>query len=58
MWIALSLVVCIVGLLIYCFVDAAKHPHAPALALHMFWVGLLAFLLLWHGAVSLGLGIK
>lgn len=39
----LALLVCIVGLIIYL---ATSHTKASAISLHMFWVGLLAFLLL------------
>jgi hypothetical protein len=47
---AVSLVICIVGLLIYWF---ATHPKIQALALHMFWVGLLACLIRWSGTLSI-----
>jgi hypothetical protein len=45
-----SLVICIAGLIIYCFSNNAK---VMAVSLHCFWVGLLVFLLLWHGIVAI-----
>jgi hypothetical protein len=45
-----SLVVCIVGLITYVLSTNGK---VQALALDCFWVGLLAFLLRWGGAVML-----
>lgn len=41
----LSIIVCILGLLIYLIVPRDKHPNAAAPALYAFAVGLLAFLL-------------
>lgn len=57
MWIALPFLVCIVGGCMYCFIDPVRHPHAPTLGLHMFWVGLFVFLLGFHGIPS-GIGIS
>lgn len=42
MLIYLSAVICLVGLAIYCLTEK---PKPSTIALHMFWVGLLAFLL-------------
>lgn len=46
MIIYLPLLICIVGLLIYAL---ATDPKSPTIGLHMFWVGLLAFLIRYHG---------
>lgn len=48
---ALSLIVSIVGLLMYVFVPTDKHPHVSAPALYAFAVGLLVFLLLFGPVV-------
>lgn len=45
MYIYLSLLVCIVGLLMHLFVDGARYPKAVEIGKIMFWTGLLAFLL-------------
>lgn len=42
----LSLLICLLGLVVYAISNNGK---AQALALHCFWVGLLAFLLTWGG---------
>jgi len=50
MFVTLSFLICIVGVLLYFF---AKTPKVETTGLHMFWVGLLAFLLdgyLWIAA--------
>jgi hypothetical protein len=46
MFIYLSLLICIIGVLVYVL---AANPKASTLGLHMFWTGLLAFLLQSHG---------
>lgn len=45
----LSLLICILGLVIY---SVSNNGKAQALALHSFWVGLLAFLLTWGGHIA------
>ena len=42
----LALLLCLLGLVVYAISNNGK---AQALALHCFWVGLLAFLLTWSG---------
>lgn len=49
MYIYLPLLVCIVGLLMYLFVDGAKYPKAIEAGRVMFWTGALAFMLSYHG---------
>ncbi len=44
MIIALPVLVCIVGLVLYCVTDAAKYPKLVHIADVMFWVGLLVSL--------------
>lgn len=46
--IVLSLLVCLVGLLLYLLVDAAKFPKLIEVGRLMFFMGGLAFLLLFH----------
>jgi hypothetical protein len=48
--IALALVICIIGAVIY-FVSTK--PKVEAVALHCFWVGLLAFLIEWGGKLAI-----
>jgi len=48
----LSLIICILGLVVYCI---SSNARAQTLALHCFWVGLLAFLLTWGGHVALSI---
>lgn len=50
----LPLLVCLVGLAMWCWVDPTKHPHANAAGHDMFWVGLLAFLLSYRAIPALG----
>lgn len=45
-----ALLICIVGLVIYAISNNGK---AQTLALDCFWVGLLAFLLMWTGRVPM-----
>ena len=45
MVIALPVLVCIVGLALYCLVDAAKYPKLVHVGDVMFWVGLFVSLL-------------
>jgi len=45
--VGIDLLVCLIGLLIYII---SNHPKLPAVGLHMFWCGLLAFLLTYKGA--------
>ncbi len=42
MSIYLSLLICLIGLIVFCVSDK---PKVSTLSLHLFWVGLLAFLL-------------
>lgn len=42
MWIYLSLLICLIGLVVYAI---TVNPKAATIALHCFWVGLLCFLL-------------
>jgi hypothetical protein len=49
MYIYLPALVCLVGLLMYLFVDGAKYPKAVDIGKVMFWTGLLAFMLTYHG---------
>lgn len=44
--IGVSLLVSLIGALMYCL---SAHEKVKTLGLHMFWVGLLAFLLTWPG---------
>lgn len=46
--------VLIVGLLMWFFVDAAKYPKVVEAGKIMFTVGLLVFLLIWHGKLAFG----
>ena len=48
----LSLIICVIGMVIYYFNDQAKHPKVDALALYAFACGLLAFLLLFKGSLG------
>jgi len=45
-----SLLICLVGLVVYAISNNGK---AQTLALDCFWVGLLAFLVLWSGRISM-----
>ncbi len=54
MIIALPVLVCLVGLVLYCVTDAAKYPKLVHIADVMFWVGLLVSLL--RSAEIIGLG--
>ena len=42
MWIYLSALVCLIGLVVYAI---SNNPKASTIGLNCFWVGLLAFLL-------------
>jgi hypothetical protein len=55
MFVLLPLLVCIVGLGMWVLVDAGKYPKAVEIGKVMFWVGLLTFLLTWHGGKPFGL---
>ena len=44
----------IVGLLMWFFVDAAKYPKVVEAGKIMFTLGLLVFLLIWHGKLAFG----
>jgi len=46
MIIFLPLLISLIGLILYC---VSTDPKLPTIGLHMFWVGLLAFLLVYHG---------
>jgi hypothetical protein len=48
MYFALPLLVLILGLLMWIFVDGAKYPKALEIGKIMFAAGLLALLLTWH----------
>jgi hypothetical protein len=48
----LSLIVCLVGLVVYCI---SQNGKAQTLALHCFWVGLLVFLLNFGGRLAFSL---
>lgn len=52
MIIYLPLFVCLLGLIMYLFVDQQKYPKAVVIGSQMFWVGLLAFLLTYHGGAG------
>ena len=54
MYIVLSLLVCIIGLLMYLM--AKTNNEVKTIGLHMFWVGLFVFLLGWPVAFA-GLGV-
>lgn len=43
-----ALIVCLIGLIVYAVSNNGK---AQTLALDCFWVGLLAFLLIWGGRI-------
>jgi hypothetical protein len=45
-----SLIICIVGLIVYMVTANMK---VQTIALHCFWVGLLAFLFHWTGVIKL-----
>jgi hypothetical protein len=45
----ISLIVCLLGLVLYAF---SNHPKVMVLARDCFWVGLLVFLLRWSGAIA------
>lgn len=45
-----SLILCIIGLVLY---SISNNGKAQTLALHCFWVGLLAFLLMWNGRLPM-----
>jgi hypothetical protein len=47
MIIYLPLLICVIGALVYGLVT--NNPKLETVGLHMFWVGLLAFLLLYPG---------
>jgi hypothetical protein len=49
MWMYLPVAVWVIGLLMWLVVDAAKYPKAVEAGKIMFTVGLLAWLLTWHG---------
>jgi hypothetical protein len=51
MIIYLPLLISIIGLLMYALSspNPPNNPKLQAIGLHMFWVGLLAFLLIYHG---------
>lgn len=49
MYIYLPLAVCIIGGLIICLVDCAKYPKLCKIGDVMFWTGMLAFLMTYHG---------
>lgn len=49
MYIYFPLLVCIIGLLMFLFVDGAKYPKAIDIGKVMFWTGLLAFMIVYHG---------
>lgn len=53
MYIYLPALICVVGLLMHLFVDGAKYPKAVEIGKVMFWTGLLAFMLTYHGGTSL-----
>lgn len=55
MYIYLAPAVCLIGLAMFLFVDPAKYPKAVDIGKVMFWVGLLASLLTWHGGKPFGL---
>jgi hypothetical protein len=44
----ISLIICIVGLIVY---GLSNNTKVQAAALHSFWVGLLVFLLRWGGTL-------
>jgi hypothetical protein len=46
---ALSLFICLLGLLLWLLVDAARFPRLVEIGKVCFWVGLLAFLLTFKG---------
>jgi hypothetical protein len=48
----LSVIICVVGLVVYAISNNGK---AQTIALHCFWVGLLAFLLVWGGRLALAI---
>jgi hypothetical protein len=45
MWIYLSLLVCLIGLVGYALINQSTNPKASTICLNCFWCGLLAFLL-------------
>jgi hypothetical protein len=55
MYIYLAPLICLLGLLMWIFVDPAKYPKAVEIGKIMFTVGLLASLLTWHGGKPFGL---
>jgi hypothetical protein len=57
LYIALPWLVCLVGLLMWAFVDPATHPKAVEAGRVMFWTGLLAGMLTFpYGGASLSIG--
>jgi hypothetical protein len=57
LYIALPWLVCLIGLLMWVFVDPAKHPKAVEAGHDMFWCGLLAGLLTFpYSGASLSIG--
>ena len=45
MWMYLSALVCLIGLVGYALTNPSTNPKASVILLHCFWCGLLAFLL-------------